>query len=210
MLARLTLHVMRAKRLVRWIGGSFAVFVGLAFGYYFLILDWQGRPFCHKQLMFGFLGVMHPSGGDLTNAKEPFPNVKGLSQDSLAAIRESMGSHMAWTNDYDYVPGLREDDPPDLVLMYFNRPTRWNWHGPPPTICEKKAWIIVPVDFGSGSGFRPNTGQLGECSERVSLVEFRSRLRQTLDFVRTNERPNWQTIVAEHTKFLDSLEHVDR
>src|SRR5436189_6324450 len=76
---RLTLHVMRAKRLALWIGGAFAVFLGLALCYYLFILDWQGRPFCHKQLMFGFLDVMHPSGGDLTNAKEPFPNVKGLS-----------------------------------------------------------------------------------------------------------------------------------
>jgi hypothetical protein len=195
---------MRAKRLALWVGGVFAALVGLALGYYFIILDWHGRPFCHKQFMFGFLGVMHPSGGDLTNAKESFPNVNGLSQDSLAAIRETMGSYLAWTNDYNYIPGLREGDPSDMVLMYFNRPTRWNWHGLPPTVFEKKAWIIVPVDFN------PHTGQAGECSERVSLDEFRSRLRQTLDFVRTNERPNWQTIVAEHTKFLDSLKHVGR
>lgn len=208
-IVRVSLHVMHAKRLVLWIGGAAAVVLGLALGYYFFILDWHGRPFCHKQIMFGFLNAMHPSGGDLTNSKEPFPNVRGLSQASLGAIREDMGSYMAWTNDYNYVPGLREDDPPDLVLMYFNRPTRWNWHGPPPTIFEKKAWIIVPVDFGSGSGFRPHTGQIGECSERVLLDEFRSRLRQTLDFVRTNERPNWQTIVAEHTEFLESLEHAD-
>jgi hypothetical protein len=194
---------MRVKRLALWIGGVIAVLIGLAFGYYFFIQDWQGRPFCHKQIMFGFLRVMHPSAGDLTNARDPFPNVKGLSQDSLAAIRKEMGSSLAWTNDYNYVPGLREGDPPALVLMYFNRPTRWNWHGRPPTVLEKKAWIIVPVDFS------PHTGKAGECSDRVSLDEFRVRLRQTLDFVRTNERPNWQTIIAEHTKFLDSLEHVD-
>ena len=201
---------MRTKRVMSWIGGTSAVLVGLAFGYYNFILDWQGRPFCHKQFMFGFLEVMHPSGGDILDDPRPFPNANGLSQVSLAAISENMGGYTVWTNDYSYVPGLREDDPPDLVLMYFNRPTRWNWHGPPPTIFKEKAWIIVPVDFGSGSGFRPHTGQVGECSERVSLDEFRSRLRRTLGFVRTNERPNWQTIVAEHSKFLDSIEHVDR
>jgi hypothetical protein len=58
-------------------------------------------------------------------------------------------------------------------------------------------------------GGRPPSGP-GELSERVSLAEFRSRLQRTLDFVRTNERPNWQTIVAEHAKFLDAVEHVDR
>ena len=121
-----------------------------------------------------------------------------------------MGGYMVWAKDYNYVPGLRENDPADLVLMYFNRPTRWNWHGHPPTIFKEKAWIIIPVDFDMGVNFRPHTGQGGECSERVSLDEFRSRLRRTLDFVRTNERPNWQTVVAEHSKFLESIEHVAR
>jgi hypothetical protein len=43
-------------------------------------------------------------------------------------------------------------------------------------------------------------------SERVSLDEFRSTLKRTLDFIRTNERPNWQAVVAEHSKFLNSLQ----
>jgi hypothetical protein len=200
---------MRKKRVILWVGGTLAVLVGLAFGCYNFVLDWQGRPFCHKQIMLSFLAVMYPSGGDLTNDRQPFPNVKGLSQDSLAAISDSMAGYMAWTNDYNYVPGLREDDPPDLVLMYFNQPTRWNWHGSPPTIFQKKAWIIIPVDW-SGVGFRTHTGQIGECSERVSLDEFRRRLQGTLDFIRTNERPNWRTIIAEHEKFLDSIEHESR
>ena len=195
---------MQSKRAICWIGSLFAVLVGLAFGYYFFILDWQNRPFCHKQIMFGFLNVMHPNGGDILHDQKPFPDVNGLSQSSLATISESMGGYMAWTNDYNYIPGLREDDPPDLVLMYFNRPTRWNWHGAPPTIFKDKEWIIVPVDFGGGLDFRPH-GEIGECSERVSLDEFRVRLKRTLDFIRTNERPNWQTIVAEHEKFLNSL-----
>jgi hypothetical protein len=56
---------------------------------------------------------------------------------------------------------------------------------------------------------RPKSGP-GELSERVSLDEFRSRLKRTIDFIRTNERPNWQTIVAEQTKFLDSIDHVSQ
>jgi hypothetical protein len=201
---------MQPKSAITGIAGILAILIGLAVGYYNFILDWNGRPFCHKQIMFGFLNVMHPSGGDILHDQKPFPNVKGLSRDSLATIGGSMGDYMAWTNDYNYVPGLREDDPPDLVLMYFNRPTRWNWHGAPPTIFKEKAWIIIPVDFGSGSDFRPHTGEIGECSERVSLDEFRIRLRRTLDFIRTNERPNWQMVVAEHEKFLNSIEHDKR
>ena len=194
---------MRAKHLVLWIGGAFAGLVGLAFGYYCLILDWQARPFCHKQIMMSFLVWMHDQGAG-TNT---FPNVSGKGADSLAEIREEMAGNMRWANGYKYVPGLREDDPGDLVLMYLDRPTRWTWHGPPPTIFEKKAWIVVPVDFAMGDRARSGPG---ESSERVSLDEFRNRLRRTLDFVRTNERPNWQTVVAEHTKFLDSIEHVER
>ena len=67
---------MRTKPVVLWIGGTFAVLIGLAVGYYNFILDWQGRPFCHKQIMFGFLNVMHPSGGDILHDPKPFPNVK--------------------------------------------------------------------------------------------------------------------------------------
>jgi hypothetical protein len=156
--------------------------------------------------MMGFLTVMHPNGGDILNDPKPFPNPTGLSQDSLATISESMG-YMAWTNDYNYIPGLREDDPPDLVLMYFNRPTRWNWHGPPRTIFKEKAWIVIPIDFGGGSSFRLHTDQIGECSERISQDELRRRLGATLDFIRTNERPNWRMIVAEHEKFLNSIQH---
>jgi len=63
--------------------------------------------------------------------------------------------------------------------------------------------MFVPVDFTMG-GRQVRGG--GELSERVSLDEFRSRLKRTLDFIRTNERPNWQAVVAEHSKFLNSLQ----
>ena len=73
---------------------------------------------------------------------------------------------------------------------------------------KKKAWLVIPVDFTIWA--RPPSPGGGELSERVSLDEFRSRLRRTSsEFVRSNERPHWQTVVAEHTKFLDSIEHVD-
>jgi hypothetical protein len=197
---------MRHKRTILWIAGTSVILIGLALGYHRFVLDWNGRPCCHAQIVLAFTSAMHEPGVNFANDPKPFPNVKGLSQDSLATLRDGMGGYMDWAKDYNYVPGLREDDPGDLVLMYFNRPTRWTWHGVVPTIFKKKKWIIVPVDFAMG--MRPRSDP-GEYSERVSLDEFRNRLRRTLDFVRTNECPNWQTVVAENTKFLDSIEHAN-
>ena len=198
---------MNLKRVIVWSAGFLAMLIVLVVGYCGLILDWSGRPICHKQILSAFQIEIY---GDLANGTKPYPNVKGKSRDSLASVSASFGGYMGWTNNYNYIPGLREDDPPDLVLMYFNHPTRWNWHGAPPAIFKKKAWIVIPVDFDLGAGFRPHTNELGECSERMSTDEFCKRLRGTLDFVRTNQRPNWQTVVAEHGKFLDSLENVKR
>jgi hypothetical protein len=191
---------MRTKRAMLWIGGVIAALIGLPFGYYHLILDWQGRPYCHKQVYTAFRLWMDDAK---TNA---FPNIEGSSWNSLVEIREEMNG-MDWAKHYRYVPGLREDDPGDLVLMYLDCPTRWAWHGGPPTIFKEKAWILVPVDFGLDLDRRRGPG---ECSERVSFDEFRSRLERTLAFVRTNDRPNWRTVVADHTKFLDSIKRVDR
>ena len=197
---------MRTKRLILWIGGLFIVLVALAFGYYRLILDWAGRPTCHKCVMSGFKIWMEDNGMDINSQTNAFPNTNGFGAVSLTAISNGMAGHMDWAQAYRYVPGLREDDPGDLVLLYLDRPTRWTWHGPAPTIFKEKAWMIVPVDFAMAARSTPGGGEL---SERVSLAEFRSRLRGTLDYVRTNERPHWQTVVAEHTKFLDSIEHVE-
>ncbi len=167
---------------------ALAVLIGTPILYYNFIFDWQGRPFCHKQIMLGLLTWTHDG------PTKVLPNVNGTSRDSILAFKEEMAG-TNWAQHYRYVPGLREDDPGDLVLLYLDQPTRWIWHGSPPTVFRKKAWILVRVDF-SGPG---------ECSERVSTQEFTRRLQGTLDFIRTNERPNWQTIVAEHERFLKSV-----
>jgi hypothetical protein len=171
--------------------------------YYFLILDWEGRPCCHKNIMLSLRLWMGDEGKSMNGGPNVFPNVGGVGKASMEAIHEEMGS-MEWAQNYRYVPGLHEDDPRQLVLMYVAEPTRWTWHGQAPTIFTEKKWIIVPVDFESKPG-RP-----GECSERISEEEFKSRLRETLEFIRTNARPNWQTVVAEHTKFLESLERSNK
>jgi len=178
--------------------------VGLALGYYFLVApDLEGRPFCHKVVNLGF--TMWKDGHN-TNV---FPNVHGIGRDSLAEIKEEMAGNMEWAGDYRYVPGLRADDPGDLVLMYFDRPTRWTLHVErPPTRFKERAWIVVPVDFTLGPRPSGRPEGPGEMSERISTEKFKRRLRETLDFVRTNDRPDWQVVVAEHTKFLESIEHV--
>jgi len=193
-------------RILLWIGGVVAILVLLAFGYHHFILDWEGRPVCDKGIMFAFYEWMDDNGRDANTHTNAFPNINGIGADSFATISNAMGSQMAGASEYRYIPGLRQDDPGDLVLVYLDRPTRWTWHEAYPTIFKKKAWMIIPVDFTMAGRQRGG----GELSERVSLTEFRNRLRRTLDFIRTNERPNWQAVVAEHTKFLDSIEHVER
>lgn len=184
------------------LGGALVVVAVLAIGFYFFILDWDGRPFCHKQVYAG-MSMWVKYGGEREGSEtNGFPNIGGESVGSLAAINEYMGRQTNWGRTYKYIPGLRESDPGDLILMYLDQPTRWTWHGRPPTIFKDKAWIVVPVDFTMSWPQRKTSGEL---SERISLDEFKTRLKRTLDFVRTNERPHWRAVVAEHTKFLDSI-----
>lgn len=182
-----------------------AVLAIAAVATYEFAFDWAGRPFCHKQIMTGFMVWMKDSGWDINIRTNSYPNVGGRSRDSLFAISSEMNGQMAWADHYRYVPGLREDDPGDLVLMYMDAPTRWTWHGPAPLAWEDKAWIVVPLDFTLGTRVRRGPGEL---SERISSTEFRSRLERTITFVRTNQRPNWQVVVTEHGKFLETLDHA--
>ncbi|HEV2971235.1 MAG TPA: hypothetical protein VGY55_14770 [Pirellulales bacterium] len=191
---------------MKWIVAAVLV-IGLPLGYYNFILDWQGKPYCHAQIMLAFENWIVRNGKDSTTRTNEFPNVGGVGRNSLNAIREEMEGSMDWAPDYGYVPGLQQNDPGQLVLMYFNRPTRWTMHISAPTIFEDKAWILIPVDFGQGR--REKSGP-GEDSERVSTEEFKKRLKETIEYIRKMERPNWQTIVAEQTKFLERIDGLDR
>jgi hypothetical protein len=156
----------------------------------------RDRPFCHRVIDSAFrLWCIDQR----TNA---FPNVAGRSADSLAALRPQLQAPEVEQN-YRYVPGLCDNDPGGLILMYYARPTRWTDHIEAPTIFTRKAWIIVPIDFIFM--LRHPVRGPGEMSERVSTAEFRVALSNTLDFIRTNQRPNWETIVKEHEDFLRQL-----
>jgi len=116
--------------------------------------------------------------------------------------------------DYNYVPGLRESDPPHLALFYFNKPTRWRFHVRPEVRWKPKTWIVVPIDSYAGSmakdsGAKSTLAPKNKCywreSYSLTTEQFTNRLIATLNFLRTNNRPNWQAVVKEHTAFHQSL-----
>lgn len=189
------MHGWRTKwRLVRWIPVGIVALPVLCVAGCYLLIDWNSRPVCHKLAYISFRMWMGDRG---TNV---FPNILGRSLDSLREVREEMSSSIL-EEKYHYVPGLQEGDPGDLVLMYLKQPTRWIWHGQPRTILARKGWIVVPADFTD----RHRQSGPGEVSEWVSTSEFKRRLQAALDFVRTNERPHWQTVVMEHSEFLKTV-----
>jgi hypothetical protein len=183
------------------------VVLGAPFGYYNFALDWNNMPHCHTAVMLAMHSWLEVNKLDWDNPDSPYPNISGKSVDSLGAIHRQMDEDMDWAKDYGYVPGLRRGDPGDLVLIYFNRPTRWTMHIHAPLIFEKKGWILIPLDFRQSD--REMSGP-GEKSEFVSTSEFKKRLKATIDFLREKKRPNWETMVAEQTKFLQSIDSVER
>ena len=163
-----------------------------------VIADHEAQPVCHKQVA----GVL--DDWQTEHKTREFPNLRGESQTSLRELPE-IDEFPAIKSHYNYVPGLTRDDPGDLVLMYVNQPTRWIWHGQTPTIFIEQAWILVPVDMKLFGNRDRDQLPPGECSERVPFDEFRARLEKTLKFLEQEKRPNWQTVVKEHSEFLKAL-----
>jgi hypothetical protein len=184
---------MKLRRIAKWIAIILFTVIAGALFYFFVIIDRSNSPLCHKNLYFSFVIWAE----DNTNV---FANVNGSSVESLNAMDENLGNSDYWVERYNYIPGLRKDDPEELILMYLKRPTRWIHHVRPQTIFQKKSWMIYPLE-----SFSEDIRVGGEYSQRISAAEFKQRLQQTLDFLRTNQRPNWEAVVAEHTKFLQSI-----
>jgi hypothetical protein len=194
---------MRISQLSATVFLVLVVIIGAPMLYFLVILDHENEPFCQALVLVGMVSWLDEKKTDA------LPNVGGRSADSLAALRNELGDQ-PWAETYRYVPGLQKGDPGDLVLMYMARPTRYIMHGEPQTIFADRRWMIVPLDFaGRGGGIGQNISRDvpygGEASERVTIEEFRARLKKTLEFLRANERPNWQTVVEENEKFLESI-----
>src|SRR5438309_10564358 len=82
------------------------------------------RPWCHRQVDGAFIQWML-STGQPSEYPHEYPNANGNGHASLALIEPYFGGDI---HDYGYVPGLREDDPKDLVLMYLKKKTRHSYH----------------------------------------------------------------------------------
>lgn len=133
-----------------------------------------------------------------------YPNIGGIGKDSLEAVSVYVYKGMASLQDYRYVPGLKSDDPKELILMYVNRPSIRTWHGDTHWFRREKRWVILNPQTSSpddtyGSGW-------SECGEALRTPEFKRRLQATLGFLKENNRPFWTNVVNEHSAFLKSIE----
>ena len=155
-----------------------------------------GKPTCHKTLQVSFVSWQQQ------NSATAFPNVAGRSHQSLQTIA-AMFDDDSWLKSYACIPGLRNDDPGDLILMYMTKPTRWTWHGERPASAAQSRWLVVPVDFREGNQ-RSFSGE-GERSERLTDSQFLERLEKTLSFIEDERRPNWQDVIQEHQPMLERL-----
>ena len=140
-----------------------------------------------------------------------WPNLDGDSAKSFAQIEDrylSPPDDHAYSSAYGYVPGLKDDDPPDLIFMYLRRMTRRTWNGDhSATIFTSKKWMVIGPRFWSGTS--PDDG-LPEGGEVVDTTELKRRFQKTFEFLRANNRPYVEAIFAEQTRFLDSLEQKSK
>jgi len=164
-------------------------------------------PLCGKQTYID-VGNYYDS-----NRSRDLPNVEGRSTESIAKlIHYDVESSKEWDEKYRYVPGLRKGDPGDLVMMYMKVPTRWIHHAAgAPSVFNEYRWVLVPLDFAepgnpNGTRFDRKIPHGGESYERVSSEELRSRLLKTLKYLEDNNRPHWQTVVAENEALLKTAE----
>lgn len=181
-----------------WTIGILALFPIALIVHQFVLRDYDfaSKPQCHKAVMLHLEAWRSEHGQTID-----FPNINGDSTASLKAI-EMQWDGVDVSEKYNYVPGLRNDDPPELVLMYLRLPTRWQWHGQPGSIFAEKEWIIVPIDFTQ----RREGVSEGEENERLSTAELRERLKATLDYLKKNNRTHADAVAREHGRFLASID----
>lgn len=167
-------------------------------------------PLCHKQLIGPVLEYAN------NDPRGYLPNAEGSSDASFAVISKYHERGVAnkwmkeWSPKYKYVAGLRKGDPGELVLFYLAKPTRWVSHVVRPKAWDEEGWIVCPLDLMvlDGLSSREYIRQ-GEKSETLTNEQFRERLQKTLDFLKANQRPNWEVVVQEHQVTLNLLQAIE-
>lgn len=179
-----------SKRAARVIIGGIAVLALVVAA--LLALRSGPRPVCHRAVDGAFqqwmLETSHTNGF--------YPNADGIGSNSLAMIEPFFGHDI---QQYAYIPGLRSDDPKDLVLMYLKRPTRYSWHGDTEhTIFSPRRWMVVSPDIVMGGPY-PEGGDL------VDGSELKRRVLRTVAYLKDHDREHWQTVAKEQEEFLKSV-----
>lgn len=150
---------------------------------------------CGRMIDGGFQGWWINTGQ--TNRYPVYPNVVGSGSRSLAVIELFTDSEI---QHYSYVPGLREGDPAELVLMFLKARTAYTWHADyTHTVLSTRRWMVLSPD-------PLHTGTCPEGGELLDTPEFKRRLEKTIAFLKEHQRPYWQVVVEEQSKFLRSLE----
>ena len=152
---------------------------------------------CHKALD----GAIQQWRIETTN-EVAYPNVGGNSARSLAVLRLYLGDDVdRELRDYGYVPGLRSDDPPDLIVFYLKQSSRRTWHGDTHWFTGSKRWFVLNPQWDT---LNPSNAAV-EMGEMISTKDFETRLAGTLAFLRQEARPGWETAEQEHQSFLHSI-----
>ena len=89
-------------------------------------------------------------------------------------------------------------------LLYLKKKTRRTWNGDhSASVFTQKKWFIGGPDYW----WNPEEEHgLPEGGQVIDTPEFKRRLQMTLAFLQKNNRPHWDTVVKEHSAFLQTVE----
>ena len=171
------------------------------------LLLWLRPPgpniICHR----GLDGAFMIWSAETTNG-DWYPNVDGSSAKSLSVIARYYGPDPKALRDYRYVPGLKRDDPKDLILAYVTEPSRRRWHGDGHWFRKEKRWVVLnPRIENAEDDQLDRWGELAEC---IPADELENRLAKTLRFLSVNQRNSCTNVVMEHQKLLQELHNKHR
>lgn len=131
-----------------------------------------------------------------------YPNVAGDGRTSLNLIAPYMKYGSDELRDYRYVPGLKDDDPADLILAYVRKPSWRTWHGDTHWIRSDRRWVVLNPRFSPAMD--TDARGYSEDGEAITTTEFHRRLQATLDYLKAQNRPFCTNVVQEHSVFLSS------